>query len=51
MPYEEITQEEYEKRLAAIHSLVFEQAKGEIPSPDKFCDVDTCQIDVGRQQK
>jgi ribonucleoside-triphosphate reductase len=43
MPYEEITQEEYETRLAALKPLEF-QGSGELPSPDKFCDVDTCII-------
>ncbi|KAL0484559.1 ribonucleoside-triphosphate reductase [Acrasis kona] len=42
MPYEEIDEEEYQRRKASLKQLQFQS--GEEPSPDKFCDMDSCQI-------
>ena len=55
MPYEEISKEEYEKRLAKIHSLNLDKKKDnflrtgndeivEDPKPENYCDADSCKI-------
>ena len=43
MPYEEITKEEYERRVKEIQSLEFNDV-GTDSSPEMYCNNDTCQI-------
>ena len=46
MPYEEITQKEYEKMVSELKYLSFRQVKGNEAIVDKFCNNDTCEIDL-----
>ena len=45
MPYEEITQEKYDKIVKSLKFLSFRQVKGNEAIVDKFCNNDTCEID------
>jgi len=46
MPYEEISEAEYNKRVSSIRPLHFEQVlAASAPQPTKFCDNDFCEID------
>jgi len=46
MPYEEITEKEYYRRIKSIRPIDFEHlSKASAPSPTKFCDNDFCEID------
>jgi len=47
MPYEEITQKKYEKMVNELKFLSFRQVKGNEAIVDKFCNNDTCEIDLG----
>lgn len=44
MPYEAITEEEYEAMLENIGKLSFGRIKGKDAEAEKFCDSDVCQI-------
>jgi len=45
MPYEEITEKEYNKMVKQLKFLSFRQVKGNEAEVDKFCNNDTCEID------
>ena len=45
MPYEEITEEEYETMVKQLSFLSFRQVKGNEAEVEKFCNNDTCEID------
>ena len=45
MPYEEITEKEYNKMVKKLSFLSFRQVKGNEAEVDKFCNNDTCEID------
>ena len=45
MPYEEITEKEYNKMVKKLSYLSFRQVKGNEAIVDKFCNNDTCEID------
>ena len=47
MPYEEITQKEYDKMVNKLGFLSFRQVKGNEAEVEKFCNNDTCEIDFG----
>jgi len=46
MPYEEITEEQYNKMVKELKFLSFRQVKGAEADPEKFCNNDTCEIDL-----
>ena len=46
MPYEEITEKEYDKMVKSLKRLSFRQVKGAEADIDKFCNNDTCEIDL-----
>ena len=46
MPYEEITQKKYEKMVNELKFLSFRQVKGNEAIVDKFCNNDTCEIEL-----
>ena len=46
MPYEEITEKEYDKMVKSLKRLSFRQVKGNEADIDKFCNNDTCEIDL-----
>lgn len=46
MPYEEITQKTYDKMVNELKFLSFRQVKGNEAIVDKFCNNDTCEIDL-----
>jgi len=46
MPYEEITEKEYDKMVKKLSFLSFRQVKGNEAEIDKFCNNDTCEIDL-----
>ena len=46
MPYEEITQKTYDKMVGELKFLSFRQVKGNEAIVDKFCNNDTCEIDM-----
>ena len=46
MPYEEITKEEYDNMVKSLSYLSFRQVKGNEAEVDKFCNNDTCEIDL-----
>ena len=46
MPYEEITEKEYHKMVKKLKFLSFRQVKGNKAEIDKFCNNDTCEIDL-----
>jgi hypothetical protein len=45
MPYEEITEKEYDKMVSKLSFLSFRQVKGNEAEVEKFCNNDTCEID------
>ena len=45
MPYEEITEKEYNKMLKKLSYLSFRQVKGNEAEVEKFCNNDTCELD------
>lgn len=45
MPYEQISEEEYTRRVSKLTPLDFSQSKGAEPNPDKFCDSFGCVIE------
>jgi len=45
MPYEEITEKEYNKMVKKLSFLSFRQVKGNEAEVEKFCNNDTCEID------
>ena len=45
MPYEEITEKEYNKMVKQLKFLSFRQVKGNEAEVEKFCNNDTCEID------
>ncbi len=47
MPYEEITSKEYHFMVEKLKYLSFRQVKGNEAIVDKFCNNDTCEIDLG----
>jgi len=46
MPYEEITEKQYNKMVDKLSYLSFRQVKGNEAEIDKFCNNDTCEIDL-----
>jgi len=48
MPYEEITEREYNKMVKSLSFLSFRQVKGNEAIVDKFCNNDTCEIDFDK---
>ena len=46
MPYEEIDLGQYEKMISNLKFLSFRQVKGNEAIVDKFCNNDTCEIEV-----
>jgi len=54
MPYEEITKEDYDRKIKRIHELKLEKAQvclrhvqNEVvhePLPENYCDADKCKI-------
>ena len=51
MPYQEITEKEYNKRVSELKFLSFRQVKGNEAVIDKFCNNDTCEINLEKNQK
>jgi adenosylcobalamin-dependent ribonucleoside-triphosphate reductase len=47
MPYEEFSEEEYDKMVKSLKFLSFRQVKGNEAEVDKFCNNDTCELDFG----
>jgi ribonucleotide reductase alpha subunit len=45
MPYEEITEKEYNKMVKQLSFLSFRQVKGAEAEVEKFCNNDTCELD------
>ena len=46
MPYEEITNKIYDKMVSELKFLSFRQVKGNEAIVDKFCNNDTCEIEL-----
>jgi len=46
MPYEEITEKKYNKMVSELSFLSFRQVKGNEAEVEKFCNNDTCEIDL-----
>jgi ribonucleoside-triphosphate reductase (thioredoxin) len=46
MPYEEITEKKYNEMVKQLSFLSFRQVKGNEAEVDKFCNNDTCEIDL-----
>ena len=46
MPYEEISKKEYDKMVDKLGFLSFRQVKGNEAEVEKFCNNDTCEIDL-----
>ena len=46
MPYEEITEKKYKKMVEQLSFLSFRQVKGAEAEVEKFCNNDTCEIDL-----
>ena len=46
MPYEEITEKQYKKMVDKLSFLSFRQVKGAEAEIEKFCNNDTCEIDL-----
>ena len=46
MPYEEITENKYNKMVDKLSYLSFRQVKGNEAEVEKFCNNDTCEIDL-----
>ena len=51
MPYQEITEKEYDKKVSELKFLSFRQVKGNEAVVDKFCNNDTCEINLEKSQK
>ena len=49
MPYQEITEKEYDKRVGELKFLSFRQVKGNEAVVDKFCNNDTCEINLEKK--
>ena len=49
MPYQEITEKEYDKRISELKFLSFRQVKGNEAVIDKFCNNDTCEINLEKK--
>ncbi len=45
MPYEQIDEKTYKKRVDSLGRLSFRQVKGNEAIIDKFCDGDTCDVE------
>ena len=50
MPYESITEEEYNWRLAQIHAADFSEVRGEEVIPERFCDGDVCLVPLSDKE-
>ena len=46
MPYEEITEKKYNQMVKQLSYLSFRQVKGNEAEVEKFCNNDTCEIDL-----
>ena len=46
MPYEEVSKEEYDKMVKSLGFLSFRQVKGAEAEVEKFCNNDTCELDL-----
>ena len=46
MPYEEITEKKYNEMIEQLSFLSFRQVKGNEAEVEKFCNNDTCEIDL-----
>ena len=46
MPYEEITKRKYKNMVSKLSYLSFRQVKGAEAEVEKFCNNDTCEIDL-----
>ena len=46
MPYEEITEKKYNNMVKQLKFLSFRQVKGAEAEIEKFCNNDTCEIDL-----
>ena len=46
MPYEEITEKKYNEMVKQLSFLSFRQVKGAEAEIEKFCNNDTCEIDL-----
>ena len=46
MPYEEITEKEYNKMIASLKNLNFRWVKGNEAEVERFCNNDTCEISL-----
>ena len=46
MPYEEITEKQYKKMVDKLSYLSFRQVKGNEAEIERFCNNDTCEIDL-----
>ena len=46
MPYEPITKEQYEEKVSKLKPLTLGQVKNEKAIPEKFCDGDTCTLEM-----
>ena len=51
MPYEEITQKKYDKMVNELKFLSFRQVKGNKAIVDKFCNNDTCEVNLEEHVK
>ena len=51
MPYEEITEKEYNKMVKRLSHLSFRQVKGNEAVVERFCDTDVCEIDFKEIEK
>ena len=51
MPYQEITEKEYEKKVSELKFLSFRQVKGNEAVVDKFCNNDTCEVNLEKSKK
>jgi hypothetical protein len=50
MPYEPISKEEYEEKLTHIKPLTLGKIKNEKAIPEKFCDGDTCALEMATEE-
>jgi ribonucleoside-triphosphate reductase (thioredoxin) len=50
MPYEEINQEEYEKRIARIKPLSLNDIRGESNEGEKFCNNNICELNTEEER-
>ena len=51
MPYEEITEKKYYKMVESLSFLSFRQVKGNEAEVEKFCNNDTCEIDLSQLEE